>query len=860
MNRIGRMVFSLLPFLVPLVLNGQTVKKFYIANDDHTDYMWSNNAEDYRAAFLQMLDYYLDLADTTAAEPSEFQSRFHADGTFWLWTYEKNKPKTDFDRLVSRLKSGHISAPLTLLSLAYGGMPAEAVLRSLYYAGKLERRFGLKFKLAAAQENQSLPYGVGALWAGAGASYFWKGICGCASQIPDAWNRPYDMYWWSGPDGSRLLTKWYSQIHHDFYGLGGYAEARNIPGIIDSADTDSEFLRRVPYGIVGLFGFGGDDFASKTEAVIRAAKQATTPSRKVIVSNEIDFFEDFEKTYGDGLPALGASFGNEWDLLNASMAELSGSVKRGVEKLRGAEALAALVAARDAQFMRGREDARETAWIDLGMYFDHDWTADGPISRSARAAWQRERASGFLTHVETLLSDATAALGRLIRKDGSQRRFFVFNPLSFNRTDAADLDYAVDGPVHVVDVAAQAEVASQFVGSGSSRRLRIWATNVPSLGYKVYEIIPGLGRDFDGGPTVGGNVLENGLVRLTIASNGALTGLADKTRGGREFVRAAAGLRLNELGPGSGTLSIVDAGPVSATLKAESSSPLAHTTFITLYRESDRIEIRNEITQNFSALAQWTFGINVSSPEVWHEEVGAIIKARPLDQGGHYATQALRRDWLTLNHFADMSGEGVGLTISSADNQFFKLGDSTASVFDFASPKLTILAGGQVDGPSLGIPDQGGDSFFLQRFALRTHGAFEAAAAVRFALEHQNPLLTGEVTGGTSYPATDYSFLTIDDPNVVAWSVKPAEETSENRTIVRLWNLGSTPASVSFAFGDLTVLDAQRVTHIETPIENVVAQGNSVTASLREHQWLTFSLALNGDAASGKGIGRSKIR
>jgi alpha-mannosidase len=854
------MVAGLLPILVPTILAGQTVKKFYIANDDHTDYMWSSDVAEYRTAFLQMLDYYLDLADTTASEPSEFQSRFSTDGTFWLWTYEKNKSKADFDRLISRLKSGHISAPMTLLNLCYGGMPAEAVLRSLYYAGKLERRFGLKFKLATCQENQALPYGVGALWAGAGASYSWKGICGCASQIPDAWNRPHDMYWWSGPDGSRLLMKWYSQIRQDGYGIGGYAEARQVPGIIDSADTDSDFLRRVPYGIVGLFGYGGDDLAAKTDVVIRTAKQATTSLRKVIVSNEIDFFEDFEKTYGSALPTLGASFGNEWDLLNASMAELSGSVKRGLEKLRAAEALAALVTAQDAQFMRGREDSRETAWIDLGMYFEHDWTADGSVSRSARAAWQRERASGFLTHVETLFSEAAAALGRLIRKDGSQRRFFVFNPLSFARTDAADLDYAPDGPVHVVDVAANAEVASQVIGSGPSRRLRIWVESVPSLGYKVYEIVPGAGRAFDGGPTISGDVLENGLYRLTIAPNGALAGLSDKTRGGREFVRAAAGLRMNELGPGSGTLSIVDAGPVSATLKAESTSPLAHNTFITLYRDSDRIDIRNEITQNFSALAQWTFGVNVSSPEVWHEEVGAVIKARPLDQGGLYANQALRRDWLTLNHFADMSGGGVGLTISSADNQFFKLGDSTGAFLDTATPKLSILAGGQVDGPGLGIPDQGGDSFFLQRFALRTHGAFDAAAAARFALEHQNPLVTGEVTGGTAYPAAAYSFLTIDDPNVVAWSVKPAEETSENRTIVRLWNLGSAPAQVSFAFGELTVLDAKRVSHIETPIENVAVQGNSVIAAIREKQWLTFSLALNGDSAAGKGIGRSKIR
>ncbi|MDD8027110.1 MAG: glycoside hydrolase, partial [Acidobacteriota bacterium] len=195
----GRRIATLLASIAGiLVLNAAAqTRTIYLANDDHTDFMWSSNAEDYKNAFLKMLDYYLDLADSTKDDASEFQSRFSADGSYWLWTYEANRTASEFERLVEKLKSGHITSPLTLLNLVYGAMPAEAVLRSMYYAGGLERRYSLKFKLALAQENQSLPYGVGALWAGAGALYSWRGICGCASRIPDAWDRPYDMYWWT---------------------------------------------------------------------------------------------------------------------------------------------------------------------------------------------------------------------------------------------------------------------------------------------------------------------------------------------------------------------------------------------------------------------------------------------------------------------------------------------------------------------------------------------------------------------------------------------------------------------------------------------------------------------------------------
>ena len=152
----------------------------------------------YRAAFLEQLDYYLALADSTSNSPPAFQSRWNCDGSFWLWEYERNKPAADFERLIARIKSGHISAPLTALVSCYGGAPAEAVLRGMYYAGRLERRYGLRFRMAVAMENQTLPCGLASLWAGAGARYSWRGVCACASRVPASGDREHDIYWWAG--------------------------------------------------------------------------------------------------------------------------------------------------------------------------------------------------------------------------------------------------------------------------------------------------------------------------------------------------------------------------------------------------------------------------------------------------------------------------------------------------------------------------------------------------------------------------------------------------------------------------------------------------------------------------------------
>ncbi|MGH7957292.1 MAG: hypothetical protein ACREH8_09785, partial [Opitutaceae bacterium] len=97
------------------------VKRVYLGADDHTDYVWSGDEEAHRQAMVDMLDYYLDLADATEGNPPEHQSRWNCDGSFWVWEYERSKPAADVERLVRRIRDGHISVPLNALVSTYGG-------------------------------------------------------------------------------------------------------------------------------------------------------------------------------------------------------------------------------------------------------------------------------------------------------------------------------------------------------------------------------------------------------------------------------------------------------------------------------------------------------------------------------------------------------------------------------------------------------------------------------------------------------------------------------------------------------------------------------------------------------------------
>jgi len=852
-------LLALFVFSVPALFCADT-SRIYIANDDHTDYMWSGNEADYRAAFCSMIKYYLDRADATENQPPDFQARFNCDGSLWMWEYERNKPD-DFMRLINRIKDGHISVPLTPLTICYGAQSAEGVLRGMYYAGRIERRYNLRFPTAQPMEDQTMPYGLGSLFAGAGAKYCWMGICGCASRTADnTVQRTHEIYWWQGRDKSKkLLIKWNSLIAPVVtpdrnMSLGGYAEARYPAQIVNYLLNNTTYNTHWPYPLVkAAFGKGWDDLKTETTEFEDVSRQESMPTLHVRNSNEIDFFQDFEKTYAQdpNFPHYSAAFGNEWDLYTASAAEVTARVKRSIERLRTAEAMSTLVSLKNQDFMNGREAERDLAFMNMGLFFNHDWTADrDAVWKDALGRWGKRLASQIEGYADKLQTEASFALGSLIQKSDQNIRFYVFNSLSWERNDVADFPYWGPTPIHVIDLLTGQETPSQIVTAGNHQQfIRIMAQRVPSVGYKVFEVQQGQGQaltdTITANPASGS--LSNEYYSLTVGANGAITSLVERTSN-RQYVMNVGGRAINDLGSGHGTIELENAGVVSATLKVKDvPTPLMHTTRITLYRNSDRIDIRNEITQNFGSVGDnppaWAFSFNLSSPDTWHEEVGDVIRAK-LQPDGHYSGNHARYDWLTLNHFVEMNSGSLGVTLANADCLFMKTGKSTLTSLDTTTPQINVMVGGQVDGPKLGIYNQGGDSYFLQRFGLRTHGAYSQTTAMKFGLEYQNPLVTGPVTGtSSSYDEKSYSLLTISDPNVLLWALKPGEEGIANAGVaLRVWNMSNSASNFTAKLTGWNITSAQHATHIETPIGDAQVSNRALTGTAAGYAMETYLL------------------
>jgi alpha-mannosidase len=840
--------------------NARAQSRLYLASDDHTDYMWTAAEATYDSAFIKMIDSWIASNNATSTNPADYQTKFNCDGTYWAWVYEKNKTPAEFQNFINQVKSEKMVVPINPLVITYGCVPAEATIRGMYYAGELKRKYNVSFDLALSMENQVMPIGLASLWKGCGAKYSWRGICNCVTQVPGLNNnREHEIYWYKGLDDQEILMKWYNFTSDHI--LGNYLEARNP----SSAITDLEAKLNTPgynYNIAAAFGVGGDDLETTTDHLVAAAEANTNASTQIIVSNELDFFRDFETTYGSSLPSLTKTYGNEWEDACASLSEVSAVVKRSLEKLRSAEAMATIVTRTNPTFANTLDSLRREAWMSLGLYWEHDFGGNGPsVTNDERAAWERRQQQNFSNYVDQLYTLAKANLANQIKLSSSNQRFFVFNPLSWTRTDYSDYPYSGTLPVHVVDVSTDSEVKSQIVNSNGVQYLRILAPDVPSVGYKIFEIRSGTGTSTfpdAGSINTGTQTIDNDFFTIVFTNNGVITSIIDKTNGNKQLVNTGSSsdyinnISLNDTYSGNtnsnGTFRIDNIGPVSVTVKFTSGSVINHETLITVFKDIPRIEIQNQINQNFgNDFLYTTFSFNnssINSPTIWHEENGAVIHAKKVSNGGHYADQQARYDWLTLNHFASISNNGnYGVTLSNEDCYFMQTGNSTITSLDENTAKIKVLVGGRVDG--LGMTNQGNDAVFTQRFAITAYNTYSAVNSMKSALEHQDGFISAQITNTSGIlPEDNFSFMNISDPNTLLWALKPAEEGMDvNGAIVRVWNLANTPATPAFNFND-NITDAKNITHIETDISAASFSDKALNASIGKNQIKSYRVKL----------------
>ena len=469
-----------------------------------------------------MTDQALKLVDESRGLPPDQQFSWTLAG--WpmaqiLWPGQTAERR---DRFMAAMRGGRLVPHAMAFTTHTESLDLEDLTRGLRYSVEMARLAGQPLPTAAKMTDVTSHASVTAtILAQAGVRFFHLG-CNEGCSRPEV---PL-LYWWEGPDGSRVLT-------------------------MCSAAYGSDLCppRDWPYKTWLCMWMTGDNHGPpNTQEVERlfARAKKDLPGVRVRFGQMSDFAEAILRERPD-LPVIRGDMPDTWIHGIGSMpieTQLAHTTRPRIGALESLDTLLGIWGASSGS----AEMAVREAYENTLLFGEHTWGPDVPryAGYCYGEEWERKLAAGgykFLLEgfdqkrayarraaalVQQAIEPRMASLAAAVNVSG--RRVVVFNPLPWSRDGAVEVAWS--GGVTALTDATSQEVVAGAVDGG---RLRFRARNLPPLGYRTFVV----SSQPAPGPVaveVRANCLENEFFRVTLdpARCGIRSVVCKKT--GRELV------------------------------------------------------------------------------------------------------------------------------------------------------------------------------------------------------------------------------------------------------------------------------------------------------------------------------------
>lgn len=478
-----------------------------------------------------MIDKALEVCDHTQALPAEHRFVWTVPG--WpmaqiLWPGQTPERR---ERIEKAIREGLLVWHALPGTTHTESLDLEDLVRGLGFSSGLSRQFGQP--LARDAKMTDVPahtWVLPTVLRHAGIEFMHIG-CNSASASPEL---PM-LFWWEGPDGSRVLT---------MYEASGYGSGLGPP----KGWPSKTWLAMIHSG-----DNAGPPEPGEVRKLLDHARKLL-PGAAIRLGRLSDFADAVRKE-NPKLPVVRADMTDTWIHGILAMPEET-KIARNVRPDIGAlEALDVLlegwgVERSDAGVPQRVADAYEGSL----MYGEHTWGYSYPLNtpRVYGKAWEAERAAGRFARLEEswrehgdnirkaqdavtpALGAHLKALARSVHVDGP--RIVVFNPLPWNRDDVATVEAPAGAATEWMDVATGKTVATDLEG----RLLRFVARDLPPLGYRTFVPVSTEAAAGDLAADQAAATIENAFFRVRLdPARGAIRSLVEK-RTGREMVDATS--------------------------------------------------------------------------------------------------------------------------------------------------------------------------------------------------------------------------------------------------------------------------------------------------------------------------------
>jgi len=677
---------------------------------------------------------------------------------------------------------------------------------------------------------------------------------------------PFKLFWWEAPDGSKVLTYFPHDYANDNLNpvrlARDFALARSTaPGLDTTMDL---------YGI-GDHG-GGPTRAILDEGVHWMQPDKTVPKMKfgtaqsyfdsienrLATDTHVWNYDSIAKGYVkpaevDGkisIPTWKSELYFEYHRgVMTTQANHKRNMRESEEEAINAEKLASLA------WLAGNSyptDAFTEAWKKITFNDFHDLAAGSGIGIIYKEAqkdyddvrWSTNEISAAAVKTLSAEIKTQAAAGTPV---------LVMNPLAWDRSGSVTVDVQLASPADSISVvdASNRVLPSQVLKSDAKTnqyKLLIEAGNVPSMGYKVLQVIPGA-KAFASDLKPEGLTLENALLKISVdKQTGCITSLFDKKTKFEALAAGACGNQLQtfkdlpkdydawNIDPGTldhftaidkaDSVELIEKGPLRSAIRVTrnwQSSKFVQD--ITLSAGADQVEVVNDIDWHEThVLLKAAFPLAATSKKATYEvPYGAIERPTTRDNSweqAQFEVPALR--WADL-------GDG--------QHGFSLLNNSKYGYDD----KDNVLRISLLRSPTWPDPDADrGHQHFT--YALYPHGGdWKQALTVRHGYEYNYPLRATQVAAHSGSLPAEHAYVTVKPENVVLTALKKAEDS--NGLILRVYEWAGKSGNVEFhvppgATGATVTNLMEKPEGMELKVE-----GDTVTAPIHPYEILTVRVS-----------------
>ena len=477
----------------------------YWLSSNHTDIGYT----DLQERCLEIHRENLDAAVKRLATRPDY--RWTAECALQVISYVENRSPEAADALLKAIRDGKVGWSVLFANLLTGLLDHETAARMVHPAGRLAKDRGLTYAVAQLTDVPGQTNTFPMILAASGVKYLATGPNperALPLLPPDQaaenrlagsdWTAYPQLYWWEGPDGSRVLHC-RNYRYGDASRFGFDADADEMGRRLSDWLLGNPVFQSPewPYDIALLYGASLWDNSLADERMVANldAYGRRYQFPRIVPGRAEDFFREVERRWGPKLPVRRGDTGLYWEDGAASTAAELAWFRRAQLAARATGLLALWddrVESEDegkAGRITARATERRAMWRELLLFGEHTWGADvsvtDPDARQTVAQWAYKRRflEGGAAAAENQVADALLRMGHSAPQG---RGRLVFNAANWERTDVT----RVPGGAGKSLSAGDSELPTVDLEDGDALLL---ARAIPPLGYLAL-------READRGP------------------------------------------------------------------------------------------------------------------------------------------------------------------------------------------------------------------------------------------------------------------------------------------------------------------------------------------------------------------------